>query len=337
MGDNNSHISARNLIKEDGWVNIVPMLVDVLKINIFIVDVDGGVVLPSNNKYGGKFLTDRALGLDLFLNSENIIESFEDCGKYFECVTLFSFHMYAIPLKQAGSNETVAYFIIGPVILNNRLPLEDYMAVAEEKNINFNILLSELNDLRMVSNMTIKLVLDLINETVKNNANLNIREKSETLPISINLYEDPLFDQRAIQTDKGSRILNSFLDTALKITDTECGSIMILDEEKKTLTIRAAKGIDEKIIRNARVRIGEGISGLAIKENSSFLIKDKPEDNRIRHLLKRPEIKQSLVMPLTYNNNIFGVLNLHTKKKDSDAVFNVDTLKSLSMLLSAAL
>ena len=102
----------------------------------------------------------------------------------------------------------------------------------------------------------------------------------------------------------------------MKMTDTECGSIMLVDEKENDLSIKVYRGEKSERLKNVRVALGEGIAGIAAQENSSFIIGSSVPDNRIKHLLKRPEIKQSLIMPLVVKDKVFGVLNLHTKRQD---------------------
>jgi len=65
---------AKNIIRKDDWINIIPRFISVLRINVFIIDAEGGVVLPPiPNKHGSKILTDPKLGSDLLVKSENLI------------------------------------------------------------------------------------------------------------------------------------------------------------------------------------------------------------------------------------------------------------------------
>ena len=115
-----------------------------------------------------------------------------------------------------------------------------------------------------------------------------------------------------------AELLVTLLDVAIKMSETEGGSIMVVDEKRKDLTIKVSRGLNAKAIRNTRVKVGEGIAGLAVKEKSSFVLDgQKSENNRVQKLLKRPKIKHALVMPLMAKNSVFGVLNLHTMKEEN--------------------
>ena len=67
-------------------------------------------------------------------------------------------------------------------------------------------------------------------------------------------------------------LLVSLLDVALKITNTECGSIMIIDKDKEELAVKVSRGLDEGKMKSRKIKMGEGISGLAAQENSTFFI-----------------------------------------------------------------
>ena len=159
-----------------------------------------------------------------------------------------------------------------------------------------------------------------------------VRFNKDILPKGItetanNLYKSIVLDE----------LLVTILDVALNLTQAECGSIMILDDKKGDLAIKVSRGLDQDKIKSTSLKIGEGIAGVAAKENTSFFISGLEGDNRIRHLLKRVDIKQSLVLPLSYQNRVLGVLNLHTKKEENKIYENVNNLKNFSKLISVAI
>lgn len=58
-----------------------------------------------------------------------------------------------------------------------------------------------------------------------------------------------------------SEVLEHLLDGAAGVTGAEQGSIMLIDEETRDLTIRAAIGLPAEVVRQTRMKLSEGISG----------------------------------------------------------------------------
>ena len=234
----------------------------------------------------------------------------------------------------------MAHVIVGPVILNKRLESEEYVAVASRIGLKNDQLLDVVNEVRIVSFVAIKAILDLLSEVIKDVIELNLEKKRlhetrfnrEILPKEISdaaqeMYADIHLDE----------LLVTILDVALSLTKAECGSIMILDEKSGELAIKVSRGLGEGEARSARLRLGEGISGLSAQENISFIISKDRVDSRIQHLLKRPEIKEAVVMPLSAKNRVFGVLNLHTKNEETKIETGLENLQHISKLISTAI
>ncbi len=107
------------------------------------------------------------------------------------------------------------------------------------------------------------------------------------------------------------------------------GSVMLLDESKKSLNIIAAFGkeSDEK----TDLCIGAGIAGDVIKTGKIEMINDVSTDRRF--IPGRLKIESILCSPLRGKNKVFGVINLsHNKKR----FFNLDDLKLLRVFSNYA-
>jgi len=89
------------------------------------------------------------------------------------------------------------------------------------------------------------------------------------------------------------------------------------------------------IVNNTKVKLGEQVSGIAVKENRSFLLDDKVSDNRIKRYLKRPQISSSMVIPLKIENRVVGVMNIGALNT-SIVRFFPNNLKLMSRLLDLA-
>ena len=115
---------------------------------------------------------------------------------------------------------------------------------------------------------------------------------------------------------KLNALLDQVLTSALQITRARRGSLMLLDERSKELTIQSARGISETIIKRTRIRLGEGIAGKVAQEGRALLISDIEKDRRVRRrsggrYRTKSFISVPLVsMPLRVHGKVVGVINL---------------------------
>ena len=107
---------------------------------------------------------------------------------------------------------------------------------------------------------------------------------------------------------------------------------MAFDESNKILTIRASKGIPDEIARNTKVKLGEGISGLAARDGESFLIDDNFKDNRIKPYLTRSYLSSSMVVPIKAEDKVVGVISLGAMKTSS-VRFDQDSMQVMNRLV----
>jgi len=325
---------AQRVINKDKWWDLLSRYIEVIRSNIFIVDTQGLVILPPEKaKYGGQLLTNPLFNFDMLADANNLIGRLKKQGRYFEIENRFGLTSFALPVCVKG-NKLIAYVIVGPVILNKRLEIAQYQKIAADYGVPYSELINEINELRVLSNVMMNAILDLLYEIVKNNLELVVIDSGQEALEQKRFSQE--FQEVAEEIKSNVRLdelLVSLLDVALKMTDTECGSVMIVDENGD-LTIKVSRGLKPE--REAsHVKLGEGIAGLAAKENRSFLIRGQQGENRLKSLLNRPEIKDAIVMPLLTRNRVFGVLNLHTMKEENKIRDNFDNLQYLSKLMSS--
>lgn len=140
-----------------------------------------------------------------------------------------------------------------------------------------------------------------------------------------NIYEI----SKAIRHDFSlNRILAHLLKVGLKNVDATSGSIMLVNPERGELSIRASKGLNQALIDNVRVKIGEGISGTVAATGEPLILHgDLTNDPQLKGL---GDVASSLSVPIIYQDNIIGVLNAGNKAGNRS--FNRDDLESLSIL-----
>ncbi|MFB3881619.1 MAG: sensor histidine kinase [Armatimonadota bacterium] len=131
------------------------------------------------------------------------------------------------------------------------------------------------------------------------------------------------------------RLLDLIVTTAMEVTDAERGSVMLLDTEEHVLTIKAAKGIDEDVVKKTRLRMGEGIAGRVAFTGKPLLLSRDVSDNAVHSERKRDdEISSAISVPLRIEDRIVGTLNVsETSRK---APFREDDMRALTLFADQA-
>jgi len=132
--------------------------------------------------------------------------------------------------------------------------------------------------------------------------------------------------------------LNTSIEKVADLLDAERGSLMLLDAENQELSIRAARGVSEDIIKHTKVKLGEGISGWVAKNKEPLLIEDISKDKRFQPKHNSYHNNSLLSVPLMVRDGLLGVINLNNKS--TKKVFNkkdLDVLKDTSVHISTAI
>ncbi len=124
---------------------------------------------------------------------------------------------------------------------------------------------------------------------------------------------------------------NSILEQTLQLLQAEQGSLMVLDEYKNELSVKAMKGINRPIYEMFNLRPGEGIAGSVYETGVPLLVQDLNQDPRIRQGAKpRYRTSSFLSVPLKLRNRIIGVINL--ADKITGEVFSEEDLQLLQAI-----
>jgi len=115
---------------------------------------------------------------------------------------------------------------------------------------------------------------------------------------------------------------NLILEEARSNVPADNGSIMLFDEEGKSLAIKAAFGNEWN--PKMRFAVGEGIAGDVLSTGKAELINNVSIDSRFKS--GAAHIKSMLCVPLKWKSNNFGVINM---SKSSEKLFTLDDLKLL--------
>jgi diguanylate cyclase (GGDEF)-like protein len=105
------------------------------------------------------------------------------------------------------------------------------------------------------------------------------------------------------------------LERASGMVEANLGSLMLLDEGRGDLVIKATKGLHEKIVEQFRIRLGEGIAGTVAATGRPILVRDIEADARVaRRNRPRFQTRSFVSLPLALKGRTVGVLNLADKR-----------------------
>jgi sigma-B regulation protein RsbU (phosphoserine phosphatase) len=124
---------------------------------------------------------------------------------------------------------------------------------------------------------------------------------------------------RLVRTVDFDEALQTLIEGATELLQVERGSIMILDHERQTLSIRVAKGLDETVVRSTRIHVGEGIAGSVAKTGVPLMVHDireLPAWQQTTTPAQREEYHDhsALCVPLTIHGQVRGVMNFNHKR-----------------------
>jgi signal transduction histidine kinase len=155
----------------------------------------------------------------------------------------------------------------------------------------------------------------LIRENLLLKARLPILEISKALMSEMNL----------------ERLVQLVLATVQKTLRSEWVSLMLLDEERQELSISAALGLPDEVMTTTRVKVGQGLAGLAVQRREPILVSEQAEtDPAIQSSLVRRAVGSTICVPLVLKDRVLGVLN--TSRPQGVVPFRQDDVDLLSIL-----
>ena len=245
----------------------------------------------------------------------------------FECLS--GLKNYLVPLRLPVTEETskiLGYMVIGPVIFMKRPDKEEYREVADKLGVPLEQFWSYVLELRVFSYKGIQSLLEMIGHLMNHILSLAYHARSIEQEMTHRLK---LRSEERRQEVRLDEFLDVFLDLVREMTSPQRSSVMLLDPETSVLNIRASVGIPDDVARSVRVKMGEGIAGLAAAAKKSFLITREHEDAQIKNRLNQPSVSSSMVVPIHSGSRVYGVLNV-SRDKTAPRAFNESDLTLLT-------
>jgi len=307
-----NELGLSELVNIEDWQKIQETFSEILGLTLRTIDIKGNPItrvsgpnrlqdiIPQESETYSKLCTE-------ILESTDKVEIEEPTS--FKAP--FDLDIYLLPIKAFGE-RVVAYIIVRPIILNRRKTKAEYADEATKINVDLDHLMDILIDINVYSHSRIRSINKLLTNIFSHMAQTGYHKKRLGEIGQEVVKVDPLFSRYYEE-----RILNALLKSCTLALDADSGSVMTTDKKTNHLHIKVASKLDENIIKNTDVEIGEGIAGLAAASAKAIVLPRDQKKNNLSKKMKRNDIRSSMVVPFNKENEdkVYGVINLNIVRK----------------------
>ena len=128
-----------------------------------------------------------------------------------------------------------------------------------------------------------------------------------------------------LETDK---LLGRVAELVRQVIDYEIFAILLLNERAQELRIRFQIGHTPETER-LKIKVGEGITGMAVERRSSVLVDDVRKEPR--YINANPLVRSELAVPLIAKKRVIGVIDIQASK---EAYFTAEHNRILTLVAS---
>jgi signal transduction histidine kinase len=132
-------------------------------------------------------------------------------------------------------------------------------------------------------------------------------------------------------------LLETVVDGTRDALHADVTSLYLLDRDGAYLTLAATNGLDRYQIGRARVPFGEGVTGRVAATQTPLAIPDVRSDPRflwVRGIDQKRFVASMLSVPLSWNDQVVGVLNVQTEQTRLFSSPDIAQLQAIADLLA---
>jgi sigma-B regulation protein RsbU (phosphoserine phosphatase) len=97
-----------------------------------------------------------------------------------------------------------------------------------------------------------------------------------------------------------------------KVIDYEIFAILLLNEKTQELRVRFQVGHPREVADRIRIKVGEGVTGVAAQRREAILVDDVSKDSR--YISSVPNVRSELAVPLIIKNRLIGVIDIESQQ-----------------------
>src|SRR5262249_53479719 len=92
----------------------------------------------------------------------------------------------------------------------------------------------------------------------------------------------------------------------------DTAAVLLLDEDRKVLVARAARGLEEEVRQGVQVPLARGFAGRVAAERRPIVIENLDEADVVNPILRQRGIRSMLGVPLIPEDHVVGVMHVGT-------------------------
>ncbi len=145
---------------------------------------------------------------------------------------------------------------------------------------------------------------------------------------------------RAISSNRYlEEILLLIVGMTAQLMGSKICSLMLLDEEKQELVIKATQSLSENYRTKPPVKVGESVSGRAVQKKEPIKVLDVSQDKDYKYpeIARAEGLKSLLSVPMMIKNRVIGVLNCYTTSEHEFAADEIRVLVGVANQAAVAI
>ncbi|MCX6088971.1 MAG: GAF domain-containing protein [Atribacterota bacterium] len=134
-------------------------------------------------------------------------------------------------------------------------------------------------------------------------------------------------------------VLRLMVNITAQVMKSNICSLMLLDDKKKVLEIKATQSVSEAYNKKPPIKVGDGIAGLVALEGKPILVWDVKSDPRYmnKDIAEKEGLCSLVSLPLMVKGKIVGVLNLYTSEPREFSEAEIKTLTTIANQAAAVI
>jgi PAS domain S-box-containing protein len=160
------------------------------------------------------------------------------------------------------------------------------------------------------------------------------RKQAETMNLQLQILQT--ITDTALSHLSLNDLFREILSRMNEILTVDTIAILLLTEDGKYLTVRAAKGLEEEINQDVRVPVGRGFAGQIAVQRQPLVVPDVSQIEVVSQVL-RENVHSLLGVPLLVDDRVIGVLHIGTKQPRLFTDSDVELLQRVADRIARAI